>query len=107
VLAWARIARLTLPSLHGIHETLVQPAAGTGGTAAVYLRHGDVRICIDVVQLAQPVHRAIPLGEVAPRTPGAAGRVIVSYLSEAEQQAPGPDGDDREQCAPAEKDVSR
>jgi DNA-binding IclR family transcriptional regulator len=89
VLPWARIAQLTLAAHQDVRQTLVELASATGETAAVYLHQGQggTRICIDVVQSTQPVHRAIPLGEVAPLTSGAAGRVIVSYLPDAEQQA--------------------
>jgi len=89
VLPWARIAQMTLSAHQEVRQALVRLAAATGETAAVYLRHGASRICIDVVQSPQPVHRAIPLGEVAPLTSGAAGRVIVGFLPDDEQRALG------------------
>jgi IclR family KDG regulon transcriptional repressor len=91
VLPWARVAQLTLSVHQDVRQTLVQLAAATGETAAVYLQQGTSRICIDVVQSSQPVHRAIPLGEVAPLTSGAAGRTIASYLPEDGQRALGLD----------------
>jgi len=101
VLPWARVAQLSLSAHQDIRQTLVHLAAATGETAAVYLQQGTSRICIDVVQSSQPVHRAIPLGEAALLTSGAAGRIIVSYLTDDEQRALGLDAASIEQLRQA------
>lgn len=85
VLPWARVAQLELASHVEARPILEDLVAQIGETAALYLRQGHDRICIDVVQSTQLIHRVIPLGGVAPLSSGAAGRAIAAYLSEDEQ----------------------
>src|SRR5436190_7175332 len=85
VLPWARVAQRGLSTHVEARRLLEDLALVTGETAALYLRQGHDRICIDVVQSTQPVHRVIALGGVAPLNSGAAGRAIAAYLSEDEQ----------------------
>jgi DNA-binding IclR family transcriptional regulator len=86
-LMWGAVAQAssTLQSL--ARPFLERLSESTGETAAVYLRQGQVRVCIDVVNSSQPVHRSIRLGEIAPLGVGAAGRVVAAYLPEEEQVA--------------------
>jgi DNA-binding IclR family transcriptional regulator len=86
VLLWASIAKGST-NLHALAHPLLEDLRNqTGETAALYLRQGIVRVCLDVVQSSQQVHRALPLGEVAPLTMGAAGRSIAAYLPPEERQ---------------------
>jgi DNA-binding IclR family transcriptional regulator len=85
VLPWARVAQRELSTHAEARRVLEDLALVTGETAALYLRRGHDRVCIDVAQSPQPVHRVIPLGGVAPLSSGAAGRAIAAYLPEAEQ----------------------
>ena len=85
VLPWARVAQRELSTHVEARRILEDLSLATGETAALYLRQGHNRVCIDVVQSSQPIHRVIPLGGVAPLSSGAAGRAIAAYLPEEEQ----------------------
>jgi DNA-binding IclR family transcriptional regulator len=89
VLPWARVAQLALAVHVEARRMLEHLAATTTETAALYLRQGHERVCIDVVPSPQQVHRALALGEVAPLKAGAAGRAIAAYLPDDQQLAMG------------------
>ncbi len=93
-MGWASVARASSSFPEIAHPHVRALSESTGETAALYVRQGHNRVCIDVVNSTQQVHRAIPLGEVAPLNQGAAGRVIAAYLPDEERQQLGFTRDD-------------
>jgi DNA-binding IclR family transcriptional regulator len=87
VLTWASVARASTNLQTLAHPMLERLRDVTGESAAVLLRQGLNRVCLDVVQSNQEVHFAIPLGEIAPLTLGAASRCMAAYLSGDQQRA--------------------
>jgi DNA-binding IclR family transcriptional regulator len=94
VLTWASVAKESTGLYALAHPLLESLRNQTGETAALYLRQGPNRVCLDVIQSPQQVHRALPLGEVAPLSVGAAGRSIAAYLPPEERRSLGFPGDE-------------
>ena len=51
-------------------------------SVGLYIRHNDVRVCIDSVASTQPLHRAIDIGRQMSLTRGASGKLLLAYLPE-------------------------
>lgn len=67
-----------------IHDTMRKLRDASGETAAIYLPVWPDRVCVDQVESHSGLRRVHPPGEVRPMTTGAAGRVFLAYMTEAE-----------------------
>ena len=85
------LARLAAGSLHAMpwrelaHGPLARLAEATGESAQLYVREGDVRICVEAVESANELRTSVPVGARLPLTAGSAGKVILAWASPADR----------------------
>jgi DNA-binding IclR family transcriptional regulator len=87
-----RLHRLTAGAVRGVdvrdvaRPWLVRLAADTGESAQLYVRSGDVRICIDAVESTSELRTIVPVGAALPITAGSAGKAFMAW-SRPEERA--------------------
>jgi len=64
-----------------LHELLEKYNESVG----IYERNGDVRICIARLNSTQPLRSVLTVGSTNPLTRGAAGRILLAYVSPKDQ----------------------
>jgi DNA-binding IclR family transcriptional regulator len=84
-LTWATVAKASTNLNTLAHPLLERLRDDTGESAAVFLKQGNTRVCLDVVVSNAEVLFMLRLGEVGPLTRGAAGRCIAANLPKAER----------------------
>jgi DNA-binding IclR family transcriptional regulator len=57
----------------------------TGETAQLFVRSGDERLCIDVVESESELRTIVPVGALLPLTAGSAGQVIMAWAPDQER----------------------
>jgi DNA-binding IclR family transcriptional regulator len=60
-------------------------ARETGETAQLFVRRGDERLCIDVVESESELRTIVPVGALLPLTAGSAGKVIMAWAPDRER----------------------
>jgi DNA-binding IclR family transcriptional regulator len=87
----ARLVRLAsaamreLPLRDLARPALERLARATGETAQLFVRSGDERLCIDVVESESELRTIVPVGASLPLTAGSAGKVIMSWAPDRER----------------------
>jgi DNA-binding IclR family transcriptional regulator len=77
--ALSSAARRDLPFRDLARPALTRLAEMTGESAQIYLRDGDRRLCIEVVESAQELRTIVPVGASLPLTLGSAGLVFLAF----------------------------
>ncbi len=71
-----RAAGDAFPLRGAAHPVLEQLAAGTGESVQLFVRQGDVRVCVDAVESTHGLRWIVPVGAVLPLGRGSAGRLL-------------------------------
>jgi DNA-binding IclR family transcriptional regulator len=82
-LASAALRELPLRDL--ARPALERLARVTGETAQLFVRSGDERLCIDVVESESELRTIVPVGASLPLTAGSAGKVIMAWALDQER----------------------
>jgi DNA-binding IclR family transcriptional regulator len=85
LLRLANEAMRELPLRDVAHPVLERLARSTGESAQLYVRSGDVRVCIDAVESAQELRTIVTVGSSLPLHAGSAAKVILAYAPDAER----------------------
>ncbi|MEO8477748.1 MAG: IclR family transcriptional regulator [Actinomycetota bacterium] len=88
----AHLARLSTGSLRSMpwrklaRGSLTRLAAVTGESAQLYVREGDVRVCVEAVESTNELRTIVPVGARLPLTAGSAGKVFLAWASPADRE---------------------
>jgi DNA-binding IclR family transcriptional regulator len=85
LLRLANEAMRELPLRELAHPVLERLARTTGESAQLYVRSGDVRVCIDAVESAQELRTIVPVGAALPLYAGSAAKVFLAYAPDADR----------------------
>jgi DNA-binding IclR family transcriptional regulator len=85
LLRLAATAMRELPLRDLARPALERLARMTGETAQLFVRSGDERVCIDVVESESELRTIVPVGASLPLTAGSAGKVIMAWASDRER----------------------
>jgi DNA-binding IclR family transcriptional regulator len=86
------LARLASGPLHAMpwrelaRGPLARLAKATGESAQLYVREGDVRICVEAVESANELRTSVPVGARLPLSAGSAGKVFLAWTSAADRE---------------------
>ena len=67
-------------------DPLAHLADATGESAQLYVREGDVRICVEAVESANELRTIVPVGSRLPLTAGSAGKVFLAWATPADRE---------------------
>ena len=87
LLRLANEAMRELPLRDVAHPVLERLALATGESAQLYVRSGDVRVCIDAVESSQELRTIVPVGASLPLYAGSAAKVLLAYAPDRELHA--------------------
>ena len=85
LLRLAATAMRELPLRDLARPALERLARVTGETAQLFVRSGDERVCIDVVESESELRTIVPVGASLPLTAGSAGKVIMAWAPDGER----------------------
>lgn len=77
--ALATAARRDLPLRDLARPALARLSEVTGESAQLYLRDGDRRLCVEVVESSQELRTIVPVGSELPLAAGSAGHVFLAH----------------------------
>ena len=72
-------ARREAPLRELAHPVLGRLADETGESAQLYVRMGDVRVCVDVVESRNELRTIVPVGAALPLSAGSAAKVFLAW----------------------------
>jgi DNA-binding IclR family transcriptional regulator len=81
----ASAAMRELPLRDLARPALERLASVTRETAQLFVRSGDERLCIDVVESESELRTIVPVGASLPLTAGSAGKVIMAWAPDRER----------------------
>lgn len=87
LLRLANEAMRELPLRDLAHPVLQRLARSTGESAQLFVRSGDVRVCIDAVESANELRTIVPVGSSLPLYAGSAAKVFLAYGPDRERHA--------------------
>lgn len=79
LLRLANEAMRELPLRDLAHPVLEDLARSTGESSQLYVRSGDVRVCIDAVESSHELRTIVPVGASLPLHAGSAAKVFLAY----------------------------
>jgi DNA-binding IclR family transcriptional regulator len=79
LLRLATEAMRELPLRDLAHPILERLARSTGESAQLFVRSGDVRVCIDAIESAHELRTIVPVGASLPLSAGSAAKVFLAY----------------------------
>ena len=79
LLTLASTAMRELPLRDLARPALEHLAEVTGESAQLYIRSGDVRMCVDTVESQRELRTIVPVGAQLPLTRGSAGKVFLAW----------------------------
>ena len=79
LLGLAAAARRDLPLRDLAHPALERLARATGESAQLYVRSGNVRVCIDAVESERELRTIVPVGASLPLSAGSAAKVFLAW----------------------------
>lgn len=85
LLRLATEAMRELPLRELAHPILERLARSTGETAQLFVRSGDVRVCIDAVESAHELRTIVPVGASLPLHAGSAAKVFLAFGPDRER----------------------
>jgi len=65
---------------------LTRLTEATGESAQLYVREGDVRICVEAVESANELRTSVPVGARLPLTAGSAGKVFLAWAPASDRE---------------------
>lgn len=93
LLRLASEAMRELPLRDLAHASLERLVRATGESAQLFVRSGDVRVCIDAVESPSELRTIVPIGASLPLTAGSAAKLFLAFSSAPERilrRAPDP-----------------
>lgn len=90
----SRAAR-ELPLRDAAHPVLERLARATGESAQLYVRSGDVRVCVDAVESGNELRTIVPVGAALPLYAGSAAKVFLAHAVDRERWIRRADDPDR------------
>ena len=85
LLRLASEAMRELPLRDLAHPVLERLVRVTGESAQLFVRSGDVRVCIDAVESPNELRTIVPLGASLPLTAGSAAKVFLAHSTRPER----------------------
>jgi DNA-binding IclR family transcriptional regulator len=85
LLRLASEAMRQLPLRDLAHPSLERLVRDTGESAQLFVRSGDVRVCIDAVESPRELRTIVPIGASLPLTAGSAAKVFLAFSSAPER----------------------
>lgn len=79
LLGLAASARADLPLSDLAHPALERLSRATGESAQLYVRSGDVRVCLDAVESERELRTIVPVGASLPLSAGSAAKVFLAW----------------------------
>jgi len=79
LLGLAASARRDLPLRDVAHPALERLSRATGESAQLYVRSGDVRVCLDAVESERELRTIVSVGASLPLSAGSAAKVFVAW----------------------------
>jgi DNA-binding IclR family transcriptional regulator len=86
LLSLAASAMRDLPLRDLAHPALERLAKSTGESAQLYVRDGDVRVCIDAVESESELRTIVAIGATLPLTKGSAGKVFLAWTADDDRK---------------------
>ncbi|HEX7247185.1 MAG TPA: IclR family transcriptional regulator [Actinomycetota bacterium] len=86
LLSLAASAMRDLPLRDLAHPALERLAKTTGESAQLYVRDGDVRVCIDAVESESELRTIVAVGATLPLTKGSAGTVFLTWAGDDDRR---------------------
>jgi DNA-binding IclR family transcriptional regulator len=74
-----------LPLRESAHPALERLARATGEGAQLFVRSGDRRICLDVVESRRELRTIVEVGASLPLTAGSAGKVLMAWAPDLDR----------------------
>jgi DNA-binding IclR family transcriptional regulator len=81
----ASTAMRELPLREIAHPVLERLAQTTGESAQLFVRRGDVRVCVDAVESDNELRTIVSVGAELPLWAGSAGKVFLAWMEEPER----------------------
>jgi DNA-binding IclR family transcriptional regulator len=85
LLRLANRAARELPLREAAHPVLERLARATGESAQLYVRSGDVRVCVDAVESGNELRTIVPVGAALPLFAGSAAKVFLAHAVDPER----------------------
>ena len=85
LLRLASEAMRELPLRDLAHPSLERLVRATGESAQLFVRSGDVRVCIDAVESPNELRTIVPIGASLPLTAGSAAKLFLAFSSSPER----------------------
>jgi len=85
LLRLANEAMRELPLRDLARPVLERLSASTGESAQLYVRSGDVRVCIDAVESTHELRTIVPVGASLPLHAGSAAKVFLAYAPDRDR----------------------
>jgi DNA-binding IclR family transcriptional regulator len=79
LLRLAATARRDAPLRDLAHPALERLARATGESAQLYVRSGDMRVCVDAVESERELRTIVPVGASLPLSAGSAAKVFLAF----------------------------
>jgi DNA-binding IclR family transcriptional regulator len=86
LLSLAASAMRDLPLRDLAHPALERLAKATGESAQLYVRDGDVRVCIDAAESESELRTIVAMGATLPLTKGSAGKVFLAWTADDDRR---------------------
>ncbi len=86
LLSLASSAMRDLPLRDLAHPALERLATMTGESAQLYVRDGDVRVCVDAVESESELRTIVAVGATLPLTKGSAGKVFIAWAGDGDRR---------------------
>lgn len=86
LLSLAASATRDLPLRDLAHPALERLAKATGESAQLYVRDGDVRVCVDAVESERELRTIVAVGATLPLTKGSAGKVFLAWAGDDDRR---------------------
>ncbi len=86
LLSLAASAMRDLPLRDLAHPALERLAKATGESAQLYVRDGEVRVCVDAVESESELRTIVAVGATLPLTKGSAGKVFLAWADDADRR---------------------
>lgn len=86
LLSLAASAIRDLPLRDLAHPALERLAKATGESAQLYVREGEVRVCVDAVESESELRTIVAVGATLPLTKGSAGKVFLAWADDADRR---------------------
>ncbi|HVF08547.1 MAG TPA: IclR family transcriptional regulator, partial [Actinomycetota bacterium] len=82
LLSLAASAMRDLPLRDLAHPALERLTKATGESAQLYVRDGDIRVCVDAVESESELRTIVAVGATLPLTKGSAGKVFLAWAGD-------------------------